>query len=1021
MKRCFVIFCAAAALLAAGCNREELAPESTAPALGGKTVITLTTDVTKTTMGEVSEGKRPVYWANGDKVAVNGVVSEALSGLEEGSASASFTFASVIEPPFNAVYPETIWKDNLSVTLPQQAQSGILPLVGYGDAESLTVKPLTAAVKLSVKKYSGENPDLDKIVSVSITSEDTQLSGVFGIEFETGALTPYLNPVEEDRTVSIRPNLTLTETAKDLFIPVPAGTYNFKVRLTDIQGHFMEISTTSAKTFTAGEIKAFPEIEFLPTGTAIDVVITSAEDLIQFAQDWNSEKWVSVVAQVANDITFDAESSAAFNATGGIGLKESYGDAKDYYFNGTFDGNGKTISGLKATVPLFKATGSDGIVQNFTIADDCEFVFTHPNTADANFGAVVDYHKGLLEGVTVKADVSLAPVEDVAHLTSIGGLVGRATVGSLKNCSYDGNLAVDPGFSTKNNKLIVGGLVGSLSNTGSISDSFLNGTILVEATVAVDADDKGTNPYTIVGGILGQNSGGGSIIDCETTDHPTVNGYYGADGTTPLPGTIVVNSATSYHTATGGFVGEAIKGTISGCKNAATISITMMSTSNDNARYIRTGGIAGYNRSEATISDCVNNAKVTHRANPRLHALGGIVGLNGGTVSGCTNNTNLAVSTTSKKPYSGRVVNIGGVLGENRSENVSDLHNSAQVLISRIEDTKLMSIRMGGVIGYNTATIDGGVQKFTNSGQVYFNTSCSSWAEDLTLGYFLGGIAGCSEGGIRNAVNEGIVQTPKWSSGTPANIFMGGIIGRGIDAPLSDCTNKGNVFTSTSPTAGSAFTAFKMPIRMGGVAGELSGASSVARCRNQALIYLNASNNKTEPIDSAFFEGGIVGLVQGTESVRIPVSECTWEYTAANVGARRGTCGGVVGYAEYADISDCEVTVNYSKYNYYTGGIAGWIVNSTLTGCKFHGTSVVATEGFGMAGVVAKLTAGSTVDGCYSYATTISGKEANDPALGGIAAISEEGTTIKNCHYTTAFPICPDTNFTDGGGNAADL
>ena len=1017
MKKFFALISLAAMMSLVSCNREELAPADSTPSLKGKTVLTISTGETKTTMGEVSEGKRPVYWANGDKVAVNGVVSEPLAGLEANSASASFTFASVIEPPFNAVYPETIWKDDFSVKLPQQATSGILPLVGYGDVESLTVKPLTAAVKLSVKKYSGENPDLDKIVSVSITSEDTQLSGVFGIEFETGALTPYLDPVEEDRMVFIRPNLTLTETAQDLFIPVPAGTYNFKVRLTDIQGHFMEISTTSAKTFTAGEIKAFPEIEFLPTGTAIDVVITSAEDLIQFAQDWNSKKWVSVVAQVANDITFDAESSAAFNATGGIGLKAGYGDAEDYYFNGTFDGNDKTISGLKATAPLFKATGSDGIVQNFTIADDCEFVFTHPNTAEANFGAVVDYHKGLLEGVTVKADVSLAPVEDVAQLTSLGGLVGRATVGSLKGCSFDGNLAVPAGFATTK-KLIVGGLVGSLTNIGSISGSSLNGTLLNEATVTTDDT---TNPYLIMGGILGQNSGGGSIIDCETTDHPTVNGYYGADGSTPLPGTIVVNTATSYHTATGGFVGEAIKGTVSGCNNAATISITMLSTSNSIARYIRTGGIAGYNRSEATISDCVNSAKITHRANPRLHALGGIVGINGGTVTGCSNSANLAISTTSKKPYSGRVDNIGGVLGENKSENVSDLHNTGQILISRVEETEKINIRMGGVIGSNEATIDGGEKMFTNSGQVYFNTTSGAWAENLTYGYFLGGIAGYSMGGIRNAVNEGIVQTPKWSSGKPANIFMGGIVGRGIDAPLSDCLNKGNVFTSTNPTAGTAFTATGMPIRMGGVAGELSGASSVAKCRNQAIVYLNAGNNKAAPVDSAFFEGGIVGLVQGTESVRIPISECTWEYTAANVGARRGTCGGVVGYAEYADISDCEVTVNYSKYNYYTGGIAGWIVNSTLTGCKFLGTSIVSTEGFAMGGVVAKLTEGSIVDGCYSYATTLTGKAANDPALGGIAAISEVGTTIKNCHYTTAYPICPDTNFSDGDGNKADL
>ena len=151
MKKLFA-FLSIAALLAVSCNREELTPSEGTPSLKGKTVLTISTGETKTTMGEVSEGKRPVYWANGDKVAVNGVVSEPLADLEANSASASFTFTSVIEPPFNAVYPETIWKDDFSVTLPQEAQSGVFPLIAYGSEESLPVMALTAAVKLSVKK-----------------------------------------------------------------------------------------------------------------------------------------------------------------------------------------------------------------------------------------------------------------------------------------------------------------------------------------------------------------------------------------------------------------------------------------------------------------------------------------------------------------------------------------------------------------------------------------------------------------------------------------------------------------------------------------------------------------------------------------------------------------------------------------------------------------------------------------------------------------------------------------------------
>ena len=1015
MKKLFILFCLASAMAFASCNREELTPDETSPSLKGKTVLTLTSGETKTTMGELSGTERPVYWANGDQVNVNGVVSDPLADLPANSRSAEFIVNSVISPPFKAIYPASIWKDALTVTLPAVAKSGVLPLYGEGDASSITVTPLTAVLKLAIKKSSGENPDTDKIVKVQVSTENTKISGDF--DFSTGSLLPGTIDSDTDKTVSITDAFNLSETAKELFIPVPAGTYNFKVKITDIQGHFMEISTTSAKTFAAGEIKAFPEIEFLPSGTQIDVVITNAEELIQFATDWNAGNWRTVVARVANDITFDATTSAAFNETGGIGLKEGYGDAEDHYFNGTFDGNGKTISGLAATVPLFKAIGSDGTVKDLTVATSCSFVFTQSNTAEANFGAVVDYLKGVLDHVIVKANVSLAPVANVSQLTTLGGICGRATVGTLNACSFDGNLSVPSGFTTTN-KVVVGGLVGSLTNTGSVSDSYLNGTVLTEAQVT--STDK-TNPYLIMGGIVGLTSGGGSISNCETTDHPAVNGYWGADGTTALPGTIVLNTALSYHNAIGGIVGESTKGKVSTCKNAATISITVLSTKDAAARYIRTGGIAGFSRSGASVSDCVNNAKIEHRSNPRLQALGGIVGINGGDMSGCTNNGALSIATSSLKPYSGRLDYLGGVIGENSSANVSDVHNTAKIEISRVEGTDGIDVRLGGVIGSTSGALDGGSTKnITNSGQVYYSATNEKLPSKTTLGYRIGGIVGYSSAAVSNVVNDGIVQIGASTTGTMSNVTIGGIAGIGIDAPLSGCVNNGNVFLGKSTTSGNAFTAANQPVRMGGIVGELSGASSIATCRNEGLVYLNATNNIDDVADSTFFEGGIAGMIRGSDSIRIPVTDCSWTYSTVAVGARRGTCGGVTGYAEYADISDCDVTVNYTKYNHYTGGIAGWLSNATLTNCKFHGTKIDANQGIGIGGIVARLRDGSVVDGCYSSATTLAGKPNTSPALGGIAAVSEVGTTIKNCHYSAAFSICSDTNFTDGGGNVAE-
>ena len=87
-------------LLSVGCNREKEFNE-------GQTVLTigLPDSGMKTALGEAVDGKRKVYWSNGDQVSLNGVASEALSGLGEEAASANFTFPGVINPPFNLLYP----------------------------------------------------------------------------------------------------------------------------------------------------------------------------------------------------------------------------------------------------------------------------------------------------------------------------------------------------------------------------------------------------------------------------------------------------------------------------------------------------------------------------------------------------------------------------------------------------------------------------------------------------------------------------------------------------------------------------------------------------------------------------------------------------------------------------------------------------------------------------------------------------------------------------------------------------
>ncbi|MBO4340404.1 MAG: hypothetical protein J5835_03105, partial [Bacteroidales bacterium] len=824
----------------------------------------------------------------------------------------------------------------------------------------------------------------------------------------------------------------------------------------DVNGHIMTKSKTSSWTPVAGHQYDMPEFEFVPTGTELGIEISNAEQLVAFAEAYNAREYVALgdglVASLTADIAFDATTSAAFNTTNGIASVSA-----DNYFHGIFNGQDHTISGLEATKPLFANIGSTGVVKNFTLDNTCSFTFTHPNTVEGMYGSVVGYHKGVVDNVSSAAAVTLASVADVTYMTSLGGIAGRATTGIVKDSEYSGLISTPSDF-TGTAKLIIGGLVGRFSNAGSVTGSYFKGAISNAAQIT--STDK-NNPYTIIGGIAGHVSGGATITSCSTTsDHAKVLDAYDAS-----VGVIVHKSTVAYRSAVGGIVGELDNGTVSSCTNGAYIMNTVFRDEDDDntiARYMDTGGIVGKNNASGTVSGCTNSSYVYHRSNPRIQNIGGIVGCNlsGGTVSSCTNSEAVAQMTTGidggAKLYGGRVIKLGGVIGSNSSTNVSDVHNTATLTVSRTEAKAAgaVDVNLGGVIGWNGAAIDGGVGKnITNTGKVYYNTNMSP----LPIRYCLGGIVGCSSASVQNAVNSGYVHF-NWTANPAVNAYVGGIVGQmegdgtisgcnnektesansgevylgvtvaaahkddcagGVlgytakDVTISNCNNSGYVHAGTNVTITDS------NIYVGGFAGYLAGASSISNCTNTGYTNINSANNTDNDVTKIFADGGIVGVAKGTDANHITISDCSWTY-ASNVGSRRGTCGGVAGYAEYTEISDCDVTVNYNMYHHVTGGIVGWAVNSTITGCNFRGTKIAATQAYVSGGIVGTLDAGSVVDGCSNYCTDITATKA-PTVIGEIAAKSVAGSEIRNCHHTGTIGICSDANFTDGGGNVADI
>ncbi len=268
MRKLFTLFCAAL-LCACGMDALQDSPGT------GKTVLSVSTPSTRTVLGDESAGTRQIFWSDGDRLAVNGTMSDELSGIAAGCTNAEFTFGETLSAPYDAVYPADIWKDASTVTLPLKAQNGVLSLGGRSDNSGLSLSPLVSCIHLIIKKQDAAEADSHQIAYVEISTESTRLSGDFTIDYGNAELTPAAGASANDCKVRVVGPWDLsTDVALDVFVPVPAGTYGFKVKVVDVKGHFMTVSTTSAKNMVKGVIKAFPEIIFVPTGTQFDVVIT---------------------------------------------------------------------------------------------------------------------------------------------------------------------------------------------------------------------------------------------------------------------------------------------------------------------------------------------------------------------------------------------------------------------------------------------------------------------------------------------------------------------------------------------------------------------------------------------------------------------------------------------------------------------------------------------------------------------------------------------------------------------------
>ena len=561
-------------------------------------------------------------------------------------------------------------------------------------------------------------------------------------------------------------------------------------------------------------------------------------------------------------------------------------------FDGTFDGNGRTLTGFTISDDSLDRAGlfgeNSGIVKNLFLSGSVKgnenvagivarnhnggqitnCTFSGTVQGRAYVGGIAGYNDGMIENCFNEAAVTC---------NEKGGGIAGVSNRDIVSCTNKGEI--------KGNKYI-GGIAGKCENgtvTGCLNETYASVTSLSSGgdTYAggIAGEAKGEILYstnkagvTCSGQCAGGIAGFGSslnISECINEGNVNSNGNERTGG--------IAGAVSSNKDNTVGIVRCTNRGTVSGGS--------------------KTGGIAG-SAGYCNIENCISNKPVSGG-----ERTGGIAGelAHGSGIDACTNTGKV---TGSKY--------VGGIAGiQDHSEDVLNSINSG--------DVKGSGDRIGGITGHAVFDYKGGV----GSSRIRYCTNKGD-VEGLAM---TGGIAGFSNANISNNINRGDVTGTNYTAGIVGETFdggdtlqvninegdisgnerVGGICGYQRSSAIVQCYNKGNVKGSQDV---GGIIGFNEPVDVG---------CTIKYCINDGDV------TATGPQDSETTAGGIVGY--GNE---VSVIEC------GNTGDIEGNgthIGGVVGFTKGGSITDSYNRGAVFGYR-YVGGILGRARDTvTITRC----------------------------------------------------------------------------------------
>ena len=825
----------------------------------GVTKLTVSLEDSRTHLGEKEGDLYPLYWSEGDAIAVNGVASEPVSAAYVGKAGAEFTLNGALEHPYCVVYPasaaatvEGEATDGEEVVEPEAPATAYpvnflaeqpytvgtfapeaAPMYGYRaeDTGAIQMQHLTGVLRLAIKG-NGE-----KVTSIVVKAQKGKIAGAYTVDCTTGEVTPSAEAVNS-LTVTFADGLVLGAEATPVYLTVPAGEYGTFVITVNTEAHEkMTLKFNSdVKAIAAGVVRAFNEFEFEANANDSEDVflIDSKEALIEFARIAGTFYPRTVAKVTANiDMTgYDWTPIANFG---------------EFEFDGGSE-EGYSIIGLNA--PLFGTTAA----------------YTHNvNLKDVNIEVTDLLHSG-----AIACDL----YGDIDNCKASGTInINNTTFNGTASNSYDG--------------INHGGLVGALYNHSAI-DCTNNINITITSLVAPELALKGT-----VGGVIGGVSGAANEVEINGLVN---NGHITYASTTQKANVYISGIVGKNHDTSGQLDFKVIKN----CTNNGNITSTKESVMAESLIFSGISGRIQINK-DTLCENLVNNGDFTHNGTCKAITMGGISSYsNQFALKNCKNTGDLTIADNAV--VSGSALQMAGLVAAALTANeITRCSNSGKIYVGSKATAGTKSVIAGLV---TDKAIIGTVDACYNTGAIEIkDATFQSWA--IIGGLFAANDNTTTIDTYQNCSNSGNISIAS-NMVIPSSLHIGGCDAYNltINTLMDNVDNTGNITVGDN-------IAFNGSLCIGGIARYIINHGEVKNCNNSGAISVGKCSNVKTGNGGRLYLGGLFFEVLGGTFTNC-VNEATGDITIKTGDwASRHIVGGWAAYFSFTStklttLTNCE-------------------------------------------------------------------------------------------------------------------